>query len=63
MCACMQVFASHAQFKDWFSNPLLGMVEGETINKVTLHPHGFACCPHSTSRQDVLDQHPSCIAC
>ncbi|KAK9788325.1 hypothetical protein WJX73_009601 [Symbiochloris irregularis] len=28
-----QVFASHAQFKDWFHNPLLGMVEGETINK------------------------------
>ena len=23
-----QVFASHAQFKDWFSNPLTGMVEG-----------------------------------
>jgi E1A-binding protein p400 len=29
------VFASHAQFKDWFSNPLTGMVEsGETVNKV-----------------------------
>ena len=25
---CSQVFASHAQFKDWFSNPLTGMVEG-----------------------------------
>ncbi len=24
-----QVFASHAQFKDWFSNPLSGMVEGQ----------------------------------
>lgn len=24
----LQVFASHAQFKDWFSNPLTGMVEG-----------------------------------
>ncbi|KAG7668752.1 hypothetical protein Ndes2437B_g07158 [Nannochloris sp. 'desiccata'] len=23
-----QVFGSHAQFKDWFSNPLTGMVEG-----------------------------------
>jgi len=23
-----QVFASHAQFKDWFSNPLTGLVEG-----------------------------------
>lgn len=23
-----QIFASHAQFKDWFSNPLTGMVEG-----------------------------------
>ncbi|KDD72180.1 SNF2 family N-terminal domain-containing protein, partial [Helicosporidium sp. ATCC 50920] len=23
-----QVFASHAQFRDWFSNPLTGMVEG-----------------------------------
>jgi len=31
----MQVFASHAQFKDWFSNPLTGMVEGqEAVNKV-----------------------------
>ena len=30
-----QVFASHAQFKDWFSQPLTGMVDGsETINKV-----------------------------
>jgi hypothetical protein len=29
------VFASHAQFKDWFSNPLTGMVEsGEQVNKV-----------------------------
>ncbi|KAK9804733.1 hypothetical protein WJX72_002805 [[Myrmecia] bisecta] len=29
-----QVFASHQQFKDWFSNPLTGMVEGqETVNK------------------------------
>ena len=25
-----QVFASHAQFKDWFSNPLTGMVEGSS---------------------------------
>jgi hypothetical protein len=24
----LQVFGSHAQFKDWFSNPLTGMVEG-----------------------------------
>ena len=23
-----EIFASHAQFKDWFSNPLTGMVEG-----------------------------------
>ena len=22
------MFGSHAQFKDWFSNPLTGMVEG-----------------------------------
>ncbi len=30
------VFASHAQFKDWFSNPLTGMVEsGEAVNKVS----------------------------
>ena len=30
-----QVFASHAQFKDWFSNPLTNMVDGsEVINKV-----------------------------
>ena len=33
----VQVFASHAQFKDWFSNPLTGMVEGqEAVNKVLL---------------------------
>ncbi len=37
----MQVFASHAQFKDWFSNPLTGMVEGqEAVNKVLL---SFMC--------------------
>lgn len=30
-----QIFASHAQFKDWFHNPLLGMVEGQQeVNKV-----------------------------
>ncbi|KAL3134959.1 Pharynx and intestine in excess protein 1 [Trebouxia sp. C0010 RCD-2024] len=29
-----QIFASHAQFKDWFHNPLLGMVEGQQeVNK------------------------------
>ena len=31
------LFASHADFKDWFSNPLNGMVEGEqAVNKVQL---------------------------
>ena len=34
---CAQVFASHAQFKDWFSNPLTGMVDGATaINRATV---------------------------
>ena len=29
------VFASHDQFRDWFCNPLTGMVEGsEAYNKV-----------------------------
>ncbi|KAL0043449.1 hypothetical protein WJX79_004963 [Trebouxia sp. C0005] len=29
-----QIFASHAQFKDWFNNPLVGMVEGQQeVNK------------------------------
>ncbi len=29
------LFASHADFKDWFSNPLNNMVEGEqAVNKV-----------------------------
>lgn len=29
------IFASHSQFKDWFCNPLTGMVEGsEAYNKV-----------------------------
>lgn len=29
------VFASHSQFKDWFSSPLTGMVQGqEVVNKV-----------------------------
>jgi hypothetical protein len=29
------VFASHSQFRDWFCNPLTGMVEGsEAYNKV-----------------------------
>ncbi|WPT11241.1 Protein PHOTOPERIOD-INDEPENDENT EARLY FLOWERING 1 [Picochlorum sp. SENEW3] len=33
-----QVFASHAQFKDWFSNPLTGMVEGSAeYNKAIVH--------------------------
>ena len=33
----MQVFASHAQFKDWFSNPLSGMVEGAAaVNRATV---------------------------
>ena len=37
-----QVFASHAQFKDWFSNPLTGMVDGsESVNKVRLSPISF----------------------
>ena len=28
------LFASHADFKDWFSNPLNNMVEGEqAVNK------------------------------
>lgn len=41
----VQVFASHAQFKDWFSNPLTGMVEGqEAVNKVTIKiACGFHC--------------------
>lgn len=31
------LFASHADFKDWFSNPLNGMVEGEqAVNKASL---------------------------
>lgn len=25
-----QVFASHRDFKDWFSNPLTGMIEGSS---------------------------------
>lgn len=33
------LFASHADFKDWFSNPLNNMVEGEqAVNKAS-----FAC--------------------
>ena len=32
-----QVFASHAQFKDWFSNPLTTMVDGgSAINRATV---------------------------
>lgn len=32
-----QIFASHAQFKDWFNNPLVGMVEGQQeVNKVVI---------------------------
>lgn len=31
------LFASHADFKDWFSNPLNNMVEGEqAVNKVSV---------------------------
>ena len=46
-----QVFASHAQFKDWFSNPLTSMVDGsEVVNKVgcLLRTSGLAMS------QDVL---------
>ena len=40
-----QIFASHAQFKDWFNNPLVGMVEGQQdVNKVTaLKPCKASC--------------------
>jgi len=32
-----QVFGSHAQFKDWFSNPMTGMVEGSAeYNRATV---------------------------
>lgn len=35
------LFASHDQFRDWFCNPLTGMVEGsEAYNKVGLGGHG-----------------------
>ncbi len=45
-----QIFASHAQFKDWFNNPLVGMVEGQQeVNKV-LNP-GSSC----------LSYHPECM--
>lgn len=38
-----QIFASHAQFKDWFNNPLVGMVEGQQdVNKVN-HKVAFYC--------------------
>lgn len=31
------VFASHSQFRDWFCNPLTGMVEGsESYNRVSV---------------------------
>ena len=36
-----QVFASHAQFKDWFSNPLTGMVEGSA--EVSKRPPSGRC--------------------
>lgn len=37
-----QIFASHAQFKDWFNNPLVGMVEGQQeVNKVII-PQWYA---------------------
>ena len=35
--ANLQVFVSHAQFKDWFSNPLTTMVDGgSAINRATV---------------------------
>ncbi len=39
-----QVFASHAQFKDWFSNPLSGMVEGQSaMNQARAPPRHCSC--------------------
>ena len=37
-----QIFASHAQFKDWFNNPLVGMVEGQQEVNTVLTP-GSSC--------------------
>ena len=47
-----QIFASHAQFKDWFNNPLLGMVEGQQeVNKV---------CTYALMHHNI--QHVECYA-
>ena len=52
----MQVFASHAQFKDWFSNPLTGMVEGqEAVNKVRLFPCCDCLCSRTSAPIALLD--------
>ncbi len=37
------IFASHDQFRDWFCNPLTGMVEGsEAYNKASQRAPGRA---------------------
>lgn len=53
----MQVFASHAQFKDWFSNPLTGMVEGqEAVNKVSSQlPKQPSALANAASSEATLD--------
>ena len=57
-----QVFASHAQFKDWFSNPLTGMVEGSAeYNKAIVHRLHSVLRPFLLRRlkKDVEKQLPS----
>ena len=61
-----QIFASHAQFKDWFNNPLVGMVEGQQeVNKV-LNPRS-SCLSHQPEcmlyASSFLSDHPKCLLC
>ncbi len=55
-----QVFGSHAQFKDWFSNPLTGMVEGSAEVSppadMTSAPLGLLCSAAGTHRLPCILQ-------
>jgi len=52
-----QVFASHAQFKDWFSNPLSGMVEGQAAVNQARRPAAQALAQLRGARRQLRTLH------
>ncbi len=50
------VFASHRDFKEWFSNPMTGMIEGsrEYNEDLIRRLHKVSCTEHSTSNNSMF---------